>query len=151
MEELYGRNKIEITKDIKIPRINDNKLLELYNKIKPIVTIKEQKYLLKEFELLDLRGISYLENINKNKKSIIDINRLEIIDDFLCLHTYAYSTIFKPSIAEVLAQYPNELIDKSNLFEIIEKPITLDDITKYRQFFDCGYHLSKVRAYKLHN
>ncbi len=151
MEELYGRNKIEITKDIKIPRINDNKLLELYNKIKPIVTIKEQKYLLKEFELLDLRGISYLENINKNKKSIIDINRLEIIDDFLCLHTYAYSTIFKPSIAEVLAQYPNELIDKSNLFEIIEKPVTLDDITKYRQFFDCGYHLSKVRAYKLHN
>ncbi len=151
MEKLYGKNKIEVPKCIQIPRISDNKLLELYSKIKPIVTIKEIKYLLKEFELLDLRGISYLEKINKNKSSIIDNNKLEIMGDFLCLHTYGYATIFKPSIAEVLAQYPEDLINSSNLFEIIEQPKTLEDVTKYRKLFDCGYHLSKVRAYKLHN
>lgn len=52
MEKLYcGSNFITLPKKLEIPEIDDNRLKELYQLLKPIVTIDEMKYLLREFTL----------------------------------------------------------------------------------------------------
>ena len=111
MEKLYGgSNFITLPKKIEIPEINDKRLKELYQLLKPIVTIDEMKYLLREFTLQELRNQSYIWNRHEDKWDVIDPNKLETGDDFLCLHTWGYYGLFKPSIAEVLSQAPESVI-----------------------------------------
>ena len=151
MEKLYGgSNFITLPKKLEIPEINDKRLKELYQLLKPIVTIDEMKYLLREFTLQELRNQSYIWNRHEDKRDIVDSSRLETVDDFLCLHTFGYYGLFKPSIAEVLSQAPESVIEQANTFEIIESPETREDVFKYKEVIDNGFHLSKVRAYKMH-
>ena len=151
MEKLYGgSNFITLPKKIEIPEISDKRLKELYQLLKPIVTIDEMKYLLREFTLQELRNQSYIWNRHEDKWDVIDPNKLETGDDFLCLHTWGYYGLFKPSIAEVLSQAPESVIEQANTFEIIESPETREDVFKYKEVIDNGFHLSKVRAYKMH-
>ena len=151
MEKLYGgSNFITLPKKLEIPEIDDNRLKELYQLLKPIVTIDEMKYLLREFTLQELRNQSYIWNRNEDKRDVVDPNKLETVDDFLCLHTWGYYGLFKPSIAEVLSQAPESVIEQANTFEIIESPETREDVFKYKEVIDNGFHLSKVRAYKMH-
>lgn len=150
MEKLYGgSNFITLPKKLEIPEIDDNRLKELYQLLKPIVTIDEMKYLLREFTLQELRNQSYIWNRHEDKRDIVDPNKLETVDDFLCLHTWGYYGLFKPSIAEVLSQAPESVIEQANTFEIIESPETREDVFKYKEVIDNGFHLSKVRAYKM--
>ena len=151
MEKLYGgSNFITLPQKLEIPEIDDNRLKELYQLLKPIVTIDEIKYLLREFTLQELRNQSYIWNRNEDKRDVVDPSRLETVDDFLCLHTWGYYGLFKPSIAEVLSQAPESVIEQANTFEIIESPETREDVFKYKEVIDNGFHLSKVRAYKMH-
>lgn len=151
MEKLYGGNNfITLPKKLEIPEIDDKRLKELYQLLKPIVTIDEMKYLLREFTLQELRNQSYIWNRHEDKRDIVDPSRLETVDDFLCLHTWGYYGLFKPSIAEVLSQAPESVIEQANTFEIIESPETREDVFKYKEIIDNGFHLSKVRAYKMH-
>lgn len=151
MEKLYGGNNfVTLPKKIEIPEIDDKRLKELYQLLKPIVTIDEMKYLLREFTLQELRNQSYIWNRHEDKRDIVDSSRLETVDDFLCLHTFGYYGLFKPSIAEVLSQAPESVIEQANTFEIIESPETREDVFKYKEVIDNGFHLSKVRAYKMH-
>ena len=151
MEKLYGgSNFITLPKKLEIPEIDDNRLKELYQLLKPIVTIDEMKYLLREFTLQELRNQSYIWNRHEDKRDVVDPNKLETVDDFLCLHTWGYYGLFKPSIAEVLSQAPESVIEQANTLEIIESPETREDVFKYKEVIDNGFHLSKVRAYKMH-
>ncbi len=151
MEKLYGGNNfVTLPKKLEIPEIDDKRLKELYQLLKPIVTIDEMKYLLREFTLQELRNQSYIWNRHEDKRDIVDSSRLETVDDFLCLHTLGYYGLFKPSIAEVLSQAPESVIEQANTFEIIESPETREDVFKYKEVIDNGFHLSKVRAYKMH-
>lgn len=151
MEKLYGGNNfVTLPKKFEIPEIYDKRLKELYQLLKPIVTIDEMKYLLREFTLQELRNQSYIWNRHEDKRDIVDSSRLETVDDFLCLHTFGYYGLFKPSIAEVLSQAPESVIEQANTFEIIESPETREDVFKYKEVIDNGFHLSKVRAYKMH-
>jgi len=151
MEKLYGgSNYITLPKKLEIPEIDDKRLKELYQLLKPIVTIDKIKYLLREFTLQELRNQSYIWNSHEDKRDVVDPSRLETVDDFLCLHTWGYYGLFKPSIAEVLSQAPESVIEQANTFEIIESPETREDVFKYKEVIDNGFHLSKVRAYKMH-
>ena len=151
MEKLYGgSNFVTLPKKLEIPEIDDNRLKELYKLLKPIVTIDEMKYLLREFTLQELRNQSYIWNRAEDKRDVVDPSKLETVDDFLCLHTWGYYGLFKPSIAEVLSQAPENVIEQANTFEIIESPETPEDVFKYKKVIDNGFHLSKVRAYKMH-
>lgn len=147
---MVDSNFITLPKKLEIPEIDDNRLKELYQLLKPIVTIDEMKYLLREFTLQELRNQSYIWNRHEDKRDIVDPNKLETVDDFLCLHTWGYYGLFKPSIAEVLSQAPESVIEQANTFEIIESPETREDVFKYKEVIDNGFHLSKVRAYKMH-
>lgn len=151
MEKLYGSsNFVTLPKKLEIPEIDDKRLKELYQLLKPIVTIDEMKYLLREFTLQELRNQSYIWNRHEDKRDAVDSSKLETVDDFLCLHTWGYYGLFKPSIAEVLSQAPENVIEQANIFEIIESPETREDVFKYKEVIDNGFHLSKVRAYKMH-
>ena len=132
-----------------IPTIDDKRLLDLYKRLKPIVTIDELKYLLREFSLYELRNISYLWNANDDKTETVDTSKLEPIQEFPCLHTYGYYGLFKPSVAEVLSQAPEKTIEEANCFEIISYPRTREEIFRYSEIVNNGYHLSKVKSYKL--
>lgn len=133
-----------------IPTIDDKRLLDLYKRLKPIVTIEELKYLLREFSLEELRNTSYIWNIVNDKRETVDASKLETIQEFPCLHTYGYYGFFKPSIAEVLSQVPEKTIEEANYFEIVSSPKTREDVFRYSEIVNNGYHLSKVRSYKLH-
>lgn len=151
MEKLYGSsNFVTLPKKLEIPEIDDKRLKELYQLLKPIVTIDEMKYLLREFTLQELRNQSYIWDRHEDKRDAVDSSKLETVDDFLCLHTWGYYGLFKPSIAEVLSQAPENVIEQANVFEIIESPETREDVFKYKEVIDNGFHLSKVRAYKMH-
>ncbi len=150
MEEIYGEKGIILPKKLVIPEIDDKRLAELYRMLKPIVTIDEIKYLLKKFTLEQLRNQSYIWNRQEDKREIVDPSKLEPVEDFLCLHTYGYYGLFKPSIAEVLSQVPEKTIYEANTFEIIESPETREDVFRYPEVVDNGFHLSKVRSYKMH-
>jgi hypothetical protein len=150
VEEIYGEKGIILPKKLVIPEIDDKRLAELYRMLKPIVTIDEIKYLLKKFTLEQLRNQSYIWNRQEDKREIVDPSKLEPVEDFLCLHTYGYYGLFKPSIAEVLSQVPEKTIYEANTFEIIESPETREDVFRYPEVVDNGFHLSKVRSYKMH-
>ena len=149
MESIYGSKGVVLPKKLIIPEINDERLLALYGFLKPIVTIDNVKYTLREFTEHELRHITYTWNRAEDKRDIVDTNSLEIVEDFLCLHKYGYYGLFKPSIAEVLSQTPIDSIRYANLFEIVEQPETREDVFRYKSVVDNGFHLSKVRTYKV--
>ena len=151
MQNIYkDAGVVDLPKKLEIPKISDDELKKLYEKLKPIVTINDVKYLLREFSFEELSDISYIWERYEDKRDKVDEKNLEVIDDFLCLHKYGYHGLFKPSIKEVLAQMPQSIIEKANTFEIIEQPENADDLNKYVDVVNAGYHLSKVRAYNLH-
>ena len=149
MKEIYGDKGIILPEKLVMPKVDDKKLAELYKTLKPIVTIDEVKYFLKEFTFEELRNQSYIWNRHEDIRDVVDPNRLETVEDFLCLHEYGYYGLFKPSIAEVLSQVPEKTIEEANAFEIIELPKTRRDIFKYPEVIDNGFHLSRVRSYKI--
>lgn len=136
--------------NVSIPEITDEKLRERYKHIKPIVDIDGKKYLLRVYTEEQLRNMSYLWNMQTDKRKEIDINEYIALEeyDFECLHKYGYYMFFKPSIAEVLAQIPSDLSEIVDLFEIIDEPKTAEDFCKNKIVFDNGYHISKVRLYR---
>ena len=151
MEKLYGSsNFVTLPKKLEIPEIDDKRWKELYQLLKPIITVDEMKYLLREFTLQELRNQSYIWNRHEDKRDVVNSSKLETVDDFLCLHTWGYYGVFKPSIAEVLSQAPENVIEQANIFEIIESPETREDVFKYKEVINNGFHLSKVRSYKMH-
>lgn len=152
MEKLYGTltDKV-LLPNLVIPDITDSELERVYRQLKPIATVDEIKYYLKEYSLYQLRYYSYTENFSSSITEKLDSSLIEPIDDFICLHKFHYYGSFTPTIAEVLSQVPEYLAEDSNAFEIVEYPTKIADVAKYYEAFEKGYHLSKVRTYKIQN
>lgn len=148
MENLYDGNKIIFDKELEIPNISKERIQELYKKIKPIVVVNGIKYFLREFTSEELESEAYAFHKYDDKRDAVRKEQLQAVRDFLCLHEFRNKYFFVPSIAEVLAQMPEEIIDDVNAFEIIEQPETVKDLDKYKEITDKGFHLSKVRTYK---
>ena len=71
--------------------------------------------------------------------------------EFVCLHSYGYPGLFKPSIYEILAQIEEVDILMAQAFEIIDYPKVAEDF--YKDSFTSiafanGYHVSTVRLYR---
>ena len=129
------------------PAINDEKLVKLYEKIKPIVDVDQRKHLIREFALDELRNSSYLNNLDENMAEEIDMTKLETLGDFDCYHTISSREIFEPKISDVLAQMPGNIIVNAAFFEIVGVPRIVKDAAV--RFINPSYHMSKVRAYSL--
>ena len=139
--------------NVSIPEISNEEMQKRYKHIKPVITVNGKLHYFREFSLKELSDISYLWNANKDVREEVGENELEILEgrDFVCLHTYGYYGLFKPSIAEVLSQIKEHDVHLIKAFEIIESPQTSADFHKdsfTSIAFDNGYHVSTVRLYR---
>jgi hypothetical protein len=135
--------------DLVIPEITDERLTSLYSQIKPLVEIDGNKHTLREFTLRELRHTSYYWNYDTNCRDVIGKDKLDAIQDFHCLHEFdLYRGFFRPSIAEVLSQLPENVTEKADFFEIVEALIG-DDMDRENDISNAGFHLSRVRVYRL--
>ncbi len=150
MEKLYGLESNDIIlPNLVIPSITDEELEKIYRQLKPIATIDEIKYYLKEYSLQQLRYYFFMQDSVSSITEKIDSSLIDPVAEFICLHKFHYYGSFTPTIAEVLSQIPENLVDDSNAFEIVEYPTKMADVAKYFEAFEKGYHLSKVRTYKI--
>ena len=135
-----------------LPEISDDKLLELYSRIRPVRRDEEgNPCWVKDFSLERLRGSSYIwEPSDVGEKLAATGIVLTPIGAFKCLHGYGYYGLFKPSIAEVLSQIPYGFIDEANAFEIVEAPERAEDFhcdAFNSSAFDHHCHVSVVQLY----
>ena len=135
-----------IDKKIILPKITDEELLKRYTRIKPIVLYKEMYYYLKKYNIYQIRNYDYLWDLRKNIRKKVDMNNSEVIGEFPCFHTFGYVGMFKPSIAEVLSQFPDELIKEANAFYLSEYPQNINDLNMQSEIISAGCHKSTVKA-----
>ncbi len=145
---------------VSIPEISDEELLKRYQQIKPVMSDSSGAlWWVKEYsQVSELRYQSYrfagFAEVIRNPVGVDELTPL-MGEDFACLHRYGYYGLFKPSIAEVLAQIDDRLIGNPDdslvtAFEIIDTPKDWDDMvgTPLREaVFNQGYHISTVRLY----
>lgn len=136
----------EKTHRIILPEISDDELLARYRRIKPIVNEEELYYYLKIFNLDQIRDMSYLWSAHEDKRELVDMASFKTIAEFSCYHSYGYYGLFKPSIAEVLQQFPDDVLSEANAFYMFEKPSTMHDLNEQWDIVDAGCQRSKVRA-----
>jgi len=137
-------------KKLSIPSITDEELMRRYLKIKPIAEVAEVKYWLRDYSLEELRKLVYLWNVVPDKREPVgEALSNHTHYDFQCLHTFGYHGIFKPSIAEVLAQIPEDVLENCfiDAFEIINTPTSNGGFSDYKKALDLGFHVSVVRLY----
>lgn len=135
-----------------IPDLRQSKLIELYSKIKPVVHKDDKLYYLREFSSDELSNVAYLWKIDEDISSEVPENLLVPLEkyDFECLHKFASPGLFKPTIAEVLAQISQEVISIVCAFEIIKSPETKADFfedTFKTIAYENSFHVSTVRLY----
>jgi len=134
-----------------IPKISDKKLEELCKRIKPVVRYvrmwfggkseyesddRGDLYYIKD---VDPRGVAFTWDPKKKKKA----KGLEKICDIETFHTYGYYGFFKPSIAEVISQIPEEYLDEVAAFE------TSTDCSM--DYVNDGYHATMTTLYRKRN
>ena len=90
---------------------------ELCRKIQPVISFGKERYYIKK---VDPEKIAFTWDPKKTKRA----RKLKPLKDITTYHTYGYYGMFKPSIAEVLAQIPEELLAATRAFEIVERPET---------------------------
>jgi hypothetical protein len=134
-----------------IPEISEEKIQELAKKIAPVVRFargeqelfRDKKGFLYWIEPVDLFNMAYTFDPKPTKEAV----GLKPIGDITTYHTYGYQGLFKPSIAEVLAQIPAELLENVVAFEIVKKPETADDLNREQTALNAGYHVATTRLY----
>lgn len=101
-----------------IPAISEVKLQELFSRIKPIVRLDNGNF--HRVLHTDLRGTSFLwdQNFSEDPLSV----KLVEVAGILTYHTAGFGLLFKPSIAEVMAQIPEKYLDQISYFETLSGP-----------------------------
>jgi len=124
-----------------IPEVPKERIQKLAERIKPVVQFaqKGRRYI----KPVDLFDIAY----TWDPKSADEAMDLKPLCDITTYHTYGYQGLFKPSIAEVLAQIPAEHLDKVVAFEIVGSPKTADDLNREHEALNAGYHVATTRLY----
>ena len=124
-----------------IPKISDEVLEERYAKIQPL--LKRDGKLFSIQRPIDLRNQSFIwdPKIGNEVKGLKEIAQVKT------LHTYGYYGIFKPSIAEVLSQVPEYLLDQVVAFHL-DGPDTVNDLNKFREELNMGFHVGFATFYK---
>ena len=153
--QTFDVNSRYLENKIILPEISDVELLERYKDIRPIVYNWEEYlfYYLRNFNLDELRKLSFLADINKNLDVMVknsDSVKVDVLDEFSCYHTYGIPMFFKPSIAEVLSQFPDELLNEANAFYLYDYPKNATDLDKQFDILAAGCHKSRVKALKIH-
>jgi hypothetical protein len=122
-----------------IPEISNERIREMLKTIRPLVKQDGKLHCIK---WIDTRKVAF------TWAPVLDgeVRATEIVAKIRTLHSFGYQGLFKPSIAEVLAQIPKELIDKVRGFSL-EGPRTADDLNREREALDEGFHVAITTLY----
>lgn len=128
-----------------IPEITPEELMRRASHIKPTLRFgKGLRARLRYIKPVDFKMIAY----TWNPKPAGLAEGLEEIQDITTYHTWGHYSLFKPSIAEVLAAIPADIVDQVVAFEIIKWPETVDDLNHDREALNAGYHRATTRLYR---
>lgn len=122
-----------------IPEIDRDQIEQLAH-IQPIVRKDGVSYFINP---CDKYGVSY----TWEPKLADPTPPLLALGDITTYHQYSYYGFFKPSVAEVLACIPKDMLPKVKAFEIVRSPETADDFKLDRAAFNAGYHVATTRLY----
>lgn len=102
-----------------IPEISNEDLTALYAKIKPVKQkVVEDKAVLHHLQPLELRRQSFLFDPAWGEPVQAPLYEHARIETY---HTTGYGALFKPSVAEVLAQVPAHLRKEVDFFESLDE------------------------------
>ena len=93
----------------------------------------------------DIVGTSYTWDPKYDEER--KVPQLKPLADITTYHSYGYYGLFKPSIAEVLAQIPEVLLQRVVAFEIVDRPETAEDLNKHSEALNAGYHFATTRLF----
>lgn len=125
--------------DYEIPRITNARLAELLVKIRPCVRSADRLWYVKP---VDARNVSFVwaPRLDGEAKNLVAIETIKT------LHGFGYQGFFKPSIAEVLAQIPEALIEATVAFEC-RGPQDAADLNRQRDIVNAGFHQADTVLY----
>ncbi len=124
-----------------IPEVPKNRIEELALRIKPVVEFKGKgKCYIKP---VDLFKVAYTWGAKAAEKA----TRLKSLCEIVTYHGFGYYGFFKPSIAEVLAQIPAELLERVVAFEITRSPESATDLNREREALNAGFHVATTTLY----
>lgn len=125
---------------INIPEITEERLNELFKRIKPVMEFDGVKHHIRKCHL---RNTAYIWDAKKTKP----VPLLRELTAIRTYHTYGYYGMFKPSIAEVLAQIPADIIDQVTEFEIVKIPLDAKDLNEEQRALNAGFHVATTVLY----
>lgn len=139
-----------MTKRVWIPRLADDYIRGLAERIRPLVRFVQGEDKLVESREGDPYTIEpkHIFNMayNWDPKPVERITEeLVPLRDITTYHAYGYYQFFKPSVAEVLAQIPEDLVDRVAYFEIVWEPETAADLRG--EAVKAGFHEARTRLY----
>lgn len=133
----------------KILFISDEKLEEVAKRIKPVFRYSKSNFgtlsrdpegelLFYSEDVEDLRN----EDITWDPKPKVLAEGLEYLTDIVTYHKFDIPVHFQTSVAEVIAQIPEEYIDRVAAFETVFDGLGLEN------FLAEGYHVTITRLYE---
>lgn len=123
----------------RIPNVPKERICELAKRIKPVVRFTSGLHYIKP---VDLFTIAFTWDPKRASKA----KGLRKLRDITTYHTYGYHGFFKPSIAEVLAQIPAELLGEAVAFET-HGPDSVDDLNAHLEELNAGLHVACTTLY----
>ena len=126
---------------IELHDLPDEEIARRAKTIRPVVKFGEKLHYIKP---VDLHTVAYTWDPKKAEKA----TGLKPLKEITTLHRWSYYGFFKPSIAEVLSQIPEDLVDRVVAFQIIECPETAEDLNKNYFELISGFHVATTLLYE---
>ena len=125
--------------NICIPEISDEELRQRADRIKPLVRKDGILFFITE---PNLRGSAFIRSpeLAGRAPEMCEVARITTY------HTYGYPGLFKPSVAEVLAQIPGDILANVSAFEVAG-PADVDDLNREPEALRAGFHVAETILY----
>ena len=138
-----------MSEPVKLNLLDEQVIEKLYERIRPIVLLHGNPFFMRQLTPHELSEVSYLWlNDISDYDTEVNLTDYSVLADVKMLHSYGFYGFFKPSVAEVISQIPEEYLSETVAFQIIYSPDTCDDLNLFKKELDAHYHVSIVRLYK---
>ncbi len=143
--------KVQVAeKKIWVPKITDERLMELFGRIKPLCRFDGEVHRINTVDGQPespeyLRRIDYIRYPVAAEKA----TGLVKLADIRTNHLMGSKKKFQASVDEVLAQIPEEYLDQVTAFEIIGMPEDGECLDNETEAQNAGYHVVVTRLYRM--
>lgn len=143
MHTMEKPQAIQMAMPLSIPPISDTLLEQLTNSISPVV--------------MHQGALHYIEPVNPRRTAFTwhpsitkEAKNLEVVAQIPTLHVYGAPKLFKPTIAEVLAQIPAGYIDSVAAFQTNCSHESIDNWSDAEHLaLNWGYQLATTTLYNI--